>query len=277
MGPAFFPAPPAETGAVTGVSLAASGERLLVAYQNGRAILTSWIAITGETGQAAEVAREDAVLSDAALAVTPDGRGMIAWAAADLDDLGDGVATIRGALLDEDARVRAEPFDLATIGVPEVGPTVSVSAAADRFAVTFQTSPAADRVASSLRLVAADDGAVLPSLEDLSRDDEEYEGAPTSAFLPGIGLLTVWESLASRGTLARVLDDEGHARFNALSCDEGAFSVGARGDVYSRPSSPLVVGDDLWIFHAADPPEDPLGTGVLAWRISMDELWPGAR
>jgi hypothetical protein len=87
----------------------------------------------------------------------------------------------------------------------------------------------------------------------------------------------VWESLASRGTLARVLDHEGHARFNALSCDEGAFPVGARGDVYSRPSSPLVVGDDLWIFHAADPPEDPLGTGVLAWRISMDELWPGAR
>jgi hypothetical protein len=93
--------------------------------------------------------------------------------------------------------------------------------------------------------------------------------------MPDASVLVTWQSSATLGTMARLLDRDGAPRFNGVSCDEGPFAVGARthGNVVGIAS--VVVRDEsVMIVHAAEVAYDSVGTGVVAWSLPWSHLWP---
>jgi hypothetical protein len=122
-----------------------------------------------------------------------------------------------------------------------------------------------------LALSGSDDGG--PAL--LQPGDDRPSASPSLLYLPRGTLVALWESSARRGTVGRLFGPDGRRRFSGVGCDEEPFDVGERSDELPGTSSPIAVGDDLWVLHAGDPSDDGGATAVMGWRVPVSELYPG--
>jgi len=298
VGVPFPPVLEGQTGPVQGLGLAWSEVRgaLFTVFHDGRRVLGAWIEAPGSTSVLEELATEDQVIGDVAVAFAPDGRGLVAWEYAESAWIGRGEVGVHAALIDADGRLR--PAALAQGAAPfrvDAGPsyyfaghvvslTVAVDASADAYALAYETADADDEP-SKVRLRAFDpDGtprtlgtAAAGGALEVDRGGAGARVSPSVRFLPGGDLLASWESTEHDGTMALVLDDEGRAAFTGVACDEGSFSVGARNTFLPGSSSAVVAGSDLWIFHAGDSADDPVVTAALGWRTRLDEMLPGEK
>jgi len=297
VGAAFPPVLPGQTGPVMGLGMAWSEVRgaLYAVFHDGRQVLGAFLEAPGSTPVYEVLATEDQVAGDVVVAFAPDGRGIVAWEYSEIGWVGRGEVGVRAALLDQDGRVRpAAPAggEAAPFRVDD-GPsfyyaghgialTLAVDATDDRLAIAYETADATEAPPRVLlRELEASDGSARTLGSAAEGEPLELDGgsgaevSPSVRYLPDGMLLASWESASNDGTMAILLDDDGHAAFTGLACDEGSFGVGARDALLPGSSTAVVAGEDLWIFHAGDSADDPVGTAVLGWHIPLDELRPG--
>jgi len=291
----FEPVLSTVTGPVTGLSLewSASRRALLATFQDGRRVLGAWIEAFGSASNLLVFAEEDLVVGGVASALAPDGRGLVAWKFIDAADLESGQFGYRAVLVDEDGAVRSSALaggSQAAFRVDDVdsehrsGRTeilgIAAAAADDRYALAFEATR--DLVpyievreldsldGAPLRLAGGDGGPVL-----VDHSDSNGQASASAGYLPNGSLLVLWESARpDGGTFGRLYGTDGSPRFSAVSCDEEPFPVGARANTLPGTSSIVAAPSELWIAHAGDPTDDPVATGVLAWRMPLSELWP---
>jgi hypothetical protein len=288
---AVEPVPSDVTGPVTGLSLAWSepAHALLATFRSGREVLTAWLVDQSSTTSAETIVAADALLGLPAVALGPEGDGILAWGRN--DDASTRDVVVQAVLLDPEGAVRpavlaggeAAPFRVdspGTIFPNGWGFGLAVAAGPERVAIAFQSDT--DEVGPPqmfLRELDARDGNPLaspqaPSGEAAAVDPRDGAIGASAEYLPDDSLLVLWDSQPENGTLGRLYGADGAPRFQSVSCDDGGFRVGARNGV--GPASALVVGEDLWIFHAGEHIEDPVGSAVLGWTMPLSELWPGS-
>ena len=291
VGTVFSPVLVEQTGPVQGLALAWSEARgaLFAVFHDGRQVLGAWVEAPGSTSTVEVLGAEDQIIGDVAVAFAPDGRGIVAWEYVDLGWIGRREVGVRAALLAADGRVReaalangaAAPFRV------DDGPsfywqdhlvalTVAVDATTERSAVAFETSADGDEP-PRVRFVELDTADGAPRERGPTDVDPGGGGAhasPSLRYLPDGALLAVWESAENDGTMARLYDG-GRPRFTGVACDEDAFAIGARDSLLPGSSTALVSDEDLWIFHAGDSADDPVGTAALGWHVPLRQLWPG--
>ena len=145
---------------------------------------------------------------------------------------------------------------------------------AHAIAVSLALSELAREVVYVTEISAVDGHTIVPPY----RVDPDTGGAhfyPSLAYAPNGSLAVAWQAADRGGTAARLFDDQGRARFNAVSCDDAPFAVGARATegMPGRPSVLFTQGR-LWITHPGQPGYDSVARGAVGWRMEWSKLWP---
>jgi hypothetical protein len=285
LGKPFSPMP--QTGVVTagiGMAWSPTKKQVLAAYHDYRTVFASWLSDNSPPAPI-EIATAERINDPITTAIAEDGRGAIAWASfANLAALTESRAQIFVALLGTDGAVRPgptgapEPFSLVfpvdSTGGISVAPSMVVRSDRYAFAVSLAQSSWARQVVYVTEL-SADSGATITAPFRVDPDTGAAHSNSSLAYGPGEGLVAAWMSAQYRGTVARLFGRGGERRFNAVSCDEGPFAVGARAEqgIQGQPSA-LVIDDRAWLFHPGQPSYDAVGMGVVGWSMSWTDLWP---
>ncbi|HMR79683.1 MAG TPA: hypothetical protein PKD61_31465, partial [Polyangiaceae bacterium] len=194
-------------------------------------------------------------------AFAEDGRGFAAWFSSDstLEFLSDR-RRLKALLLGPGAEPRvaaatAAPtaFELAVptaFRTPDLPNTLSVAAREDRYALAFHGALERDtRPVAHVQEIDAADGRPRGKAWRLDPSTGEGHGRPTIVYLPDDNLLAAWSSPSGRGSVARLFQSGGRARFTGLNCDETRFAIGVRAPQENR-GIPAVfrAGSDVWVF-----------------------------
>lgn len=282
VGPAFPPVLVEQTGPVQGLALAWSEARgaLYAIFHDGRHVMGAWLEAPGSTSTAETLATEESVIGDLAVAIGPDGRGLVAWEYTTLAWLGEGQVGVHAALLDEDghaaAPFRADEGPSFYYRGHVVALTVAVDVHEGGSALAYETSVDGDEP-PRVHVLELDAGGAPRhgGPRDVDAGGGGADASPSLRYLADGSLLALWESAANDGTMARLYDEDGGSRFTGVACDEGAFAIGSRDALLPGSSTAVVSGHDLWIFHAGDSADDPVGTAALGWHVPLSSLWPG--
>jgi len=294
----FAPVYEDRTGAVEGLSLVWSDTRravFAVFHDAERRVRGAWIDSVGSAVDASTLGTEARILGQVASAVDDEGRVALAWRYWDDRMIVNDEQGIRALLLDAEGLPRpgalaggAAPFRVNEAGdyyVYGSNSPFGVSVATEGTRIAFAWEGGDDPkllLRARIREIDAADGVPL-AIAGASDGGPAYadpqDGATTAsaslAYLPDGSLLALWESDARSGTVGRLFGPDGDRRFSGVGCDERPFAVGVRADDFPGTSAPLLVGDRLWVFHAAAPTDDPVPSGVMGWRVALADLWPG--
>ncbi|MBI3201292.1 MAG: hypothetical protein HYZ29_07075 [Myxococcales bacterium] len=256
---------------------------LLAAFHDTHKVFFTWV--TDTTPPAPQQLSEAfSVLGLTATSIAPNGRGIVGWAEyADVTSLTESRPKFRVALLGPDGAVMAgpngaaEPFTVEFPAAFEKGTAgLTVASRDDRHAIALSlaTSELAREVVYVTEISAVDGHTLVPPY----RVDPDTGGAhfyPSLAYAPEGSLVVAWQTADRAGTVARLFDDRGRPRFNAVSCDDAPFPVGARATeaMQGRPSILFTEGR-LWIAHPGQPGYDSVAMGAVGWRMEWSKLWP---
>ncbi len=280
-------APLIESGiATSGVSLAWSPTRkqLLVAYHDYHRVLATWLDSTS-VPEPVEIGSVFFINEVITSAIGEDGRGAIGFAsyASQADQMA-GSVTLSVALLGSDGAVRhgpngaAAPFEVAFPAHANTGGTVDfvVATGKNRYALgaSLAESSLARQVVYAAELDAESGSVVTPPFR-VEPDTGAAHYYPSLGYAPDQSLVVAWMSAQHAGTVARLFDPGGAPRFNAVSCNEKPFAVGARATtgMQGQPTV-LLAANRVWVFHPGQPKYDSFGMGVVGWDMGWSELWP---
>jgi hypothetical protein len=262
--------------------------RSLVVFAAARGMYAAWIDVLS-TPAPIELAPSTHIQTLAA-AMDEQGRLLVVWAdSPSIDDVLGRRFEVRGLLLDEHLRRRPsvlghdgpEPFVLPfpqQERSEDPAPALAAAYGGGRFAVALQAPPTrANPNRISVLEITAESGTLLQGPVYLPEADQTgAQLRPALAYLSAGPLLASWTSSAHGGTMGGLFDARGRFTFNAVSCEETPFPIGARSST-PAPGWPalLAVGTDQWIFHAGDSPSDPRGSAAVATAWPIEWIWPG--
>lgn len=283
LGKPFYAYDGTQLSAGPSIAWSATKQALLLAFHDTHKVSLSWVT---DTTPPAPFRQWDAysVLGLTAASVAPNGRGVVGWAEyPDLTALTAGKPRFRLALIDPSGSVAAgpsgaaEPFTIEFPAAFEKGSAgLTIASRDDRhaIAVSLALSELAREVVYVTEISAVDGHTIVPPY----RVDPDTGGAhfyPSLAYAPNGTLAVAWQAADRGGTAARLFDDQGRPRFNAVSCDDAPFAVGARATegMQGRPSVLFTQGR-LWITHPGQPGYDSVAMGAVGWRMEWSKLWP---
>jgi hypothetical protein len=274
-----------------GLTLAWSepGQFVVAAFHDGERIYVGKIADNG-FADVAQVASLFSVGGAVAVAVGSDGGILAVWNGFETAQaMVQGTVGTFAALLDDNAHPRhysATPQG-ATLSLdfpenhknPGSFPTVVVRPAAIGYTIAtdlffpFESKNAATNTIHSYAIDLDSTGAQIRPHYELAAG-QEGNGRASVVPLDETSSIAVWLSRGQQGTVGELLTSERSVRFNAVACGERPFDVGTRTSLYYGWPQPLVVRDHIWVFHTTQPKDDSRGSGVAAWRVSWDALYP---